>query len=75
MRLLQVKERYAKHTFQNISFGFTSTDADDEEGPIYLLCTQIVAVASIGPNTLKNHLETVRVEFVRKHLILLQQTK
>jgi hypothetical protein len=51
---------------QNISSGFTSTDADGEERSICLPRTQILAVGRMGPKKLKNHLKTVHVKFIRK---------
>lgn len=60
----KVKSR--KYSEEYLKFGFTSTEVNQEERPMCVICSKILAADSMKPNKLKRHLETLHSEYVNK---------
>lgn len=43
-----------------------STDINEEERPLCVICSKILATDSMKPNKLKRHLETLHSEYFNK---------
>lgn len=59
----KIKSR--KYSQEYLNFGFTSTEVN-EERPLCIICSKILAADSMKPNKLKRHLETLHSEYVNK---------
>ncbi|KAK4881110.1 hypothetical protein RN001_004429 [Aquatica leii] len=62
--LPKVKSR--KYSQEYLNFGFTITEVNDEERPLCVICSKILAADSMKTNKLKRHLETLYREYVNK---------
>lgn len=60
----KIKSR--KYSQEYLNFGFTSTEVNEEERPLCVICSKILAADSMKPNKLKRHLETLHSEYVNK---------
>ncbi|XP_063902632.1 zinc finger BED domain-containing protein 5-like [Zophobas morio] len=60
------KSKSRKYSQEYIKFGFTSTEVNEEERPLCVICSKILAADSMKPNKLKRHLETLHSEYVNK---------
>lgn len=60
----KIKSR--KYSQEYLNFGFTSTEVNEEERPLCIICSKMLAADSMKPNKLKRHLETLHSEYVNK---------
>lgn len=60
----KIKSR--KYSQEYLNFGFISTEVNEEERPLCVFCSKILAADSMKPNKLKRHLETLHSEYVGK---------
>ena len=60
----KIKSR--KYSQEYLYFGFTSTEVNEEERPLCIICSKMLAADSMKPNKLKRHLETLHSEYVNK---------
>lgn len=60
----KIKSR--KYSQEYLNFGFTSTEVNEEERPLCVICSKILAADSMKPNKLKRHLEKLHSEYVNK---------
>jgi zinc finger BED domain-containing protein 5/7/8/9 len=60
------KIKLRKYSLEYLKLGFTSTEVNEEERPVCVICSKILAADSMKPNKLKRHLETLHSEYVNK---------
>lgn len=60
----KIKSR--KYSQEYLNLGFTSTEVNEEERPLCIICSKMLAADSMKPNKLKRHLETLHSEYVNK---------
>lgn len=60
------KLKSRKYAEEYLNFGFIKTEVNDEERPLCVICSKILAADSMKPNKLKRHLETLHKEYVNK---------
>ncbi|GFW76761.1 uncharacterized protein LOC103524116 [Trichonephila clavipes] len=61
-----VKRKYSQ---EYLNFGFTITEVNGEEKPLCVICSEILAAASMKPNKLKRHFETLPARCKKPHTI------
>ncbi|XP_072400199.1 protein FAM200B-like [Diabrotica undecimpunctata] len=62
----KIKSR--KYSQDYLNFGFTFTEVN-EERPLCIICSKILAADSMKPNKLKRHLETLHTRCKKPHTI------
>lgn len=60
------KTKSRKYCAEYLNYGFTSTEVNEEERPLCVICSKTLAAESMKPNKLKRHLETLHSEYVNK---------
>ncbi|GFV94795.1 SCAN domain-containing protein 3 [Trichonephila clavipes] len=60
----KIKSR--KYSQEYLNFGFTITEVNEEEKPLCVICSKILAADSMKPNKLKRHFETSHDNFAKE---------
>ncbi|XP_035208276.1 zinc finger BED domain-containing protein 5-like [Stegodyphus dumicola] len=63
----KIKSR--KYSQEYLNFGFTNTKVNEEQRPLCIICSKILAADSMKPNKLQRHLETLHTRCKKPHTL------